>query len=427
MVVGLLAALTGPAGASPLPDPVDLSTRAGIGRYLWSIGIDPATATIQTGLRNYAGPHCPGAGWNCAASIGPVVQIALDGGQNQFVCTPASRRVSPTEDPHTCVIVQTGPGNNVSRCVERTSANPAEQLCDITQTSTSGNNRATVIQVVKQHAGNADVTQEAGQTARISQTSEGGNNVASIVQRAEQSVESQNGDITQAQEADQDATADQASGTGDNFSDVVQTQDQDAFAEGSAGITQSQNDSALDGPNQDASVVQASSLDPGVGGDQASFVRQLINQDADADTDTGPVTQTQGSFDGGQSILEDQSSSGVSTHTNDQDKTQVWDAETGGILTRLRFDPTRCCAGTTQVGNDDNTCDIDQTVVQEGGNAENSFADVEAFETTSGNCTADQSVTQDGVTTTNSAEGDEIFIVIVCGGGECTTEPVIIE
>jgi hypothetical protein len=421
VVVGLLASLTGTAGASPLPAQIDLTTQAGIAQYLWSIGIDPATATIQTGPRNYAGPNCPGSGWNCAAAIGPIVQIAQGGGQNQFVCTPVSRRVPPTQDPHTCVIVQTGPGSNVARCVERTSANPAEQLCDITQMSTGGNNRASVLQVVEQVEGNSDVSQEADQTARISQTSEGGSNVASVVQRVEQSTQSQDDAITQVQEADQDAFIDQTSESGDNSSSVVQTQDQEAVAEGGASITQQQNASELDGSNQDASVVQNSSLEPGVGGDQASFVRQLINQGADADTEAGPVTQTQGSFDGGQSILEDQSSSGVSTHTNDQDKVQDWEAETDGFLNRSRFDPTRCCAGTTQVGNEANTCDIDQTVVQEGGNAENSFADVEAFETTSGNCTADQSVTQDGVTTTNSAEGSEIFIFIFCVEGQCAS------
>jgi hypothetical protein len=437
VVVGLLAALTGTAGASPVPAQTDLSTQAGIAQYLWSIGVDPATATIQTGPRNYAGPNCPGAGWNCSSAVGLVLQIARDGGQNQFVCTPATRRVSPTEDPHTCVIVQTGPGSNVAQCVERTSANPAEQLCDITQTSTGGNNRAFVLQVVEQVEDNADVSQQVVQTARISQTSEGGSNLASVVQSVEQSAQSQNDDITQVQEADQDAFVEQTSETGDNSSSVVQSQDQQAEAEGEAAITQQQNATTLvDGRNQLADIVQNSCgtllTDPcpigAVGGDQNSSVRQQMNQRAEAESDDGMVTQEQGSSTGGQSIGQDQNSSGISNHTDDQDKVQVWEAETGGILTRLRFDPMRCCGGTTQVGNEDNTCAIEQTVVQQGGNKEQSFADVEAFETTSGNCTADQSVTQDDEEpTTNSDSGTLINIFIFCVEGECAAGGVPVE
>jgi hypothetical protein len=432
VVVGLLAALTGTAGASPVPAQTDLSTQAGIAQYLWSIGVDPATATIQTGLRNYAGPHCPGSGWNCVAAVGPILQIAQDGGQNQFVCTPASKRVSPpTEDPHTCVIVQTGPGSNVARCVERTSANPATQECRITQTSTSGNNRAFVVQVVEQVEDSEVVSQQALQTARISQTSEGGSNLASVVQRVEQSAQTQNGAITQVQEADQDAFVDQQSATGDNSSSVVQTQDQEAFAEGGADILQQQNATSLD-RNQFADIEQNSCGTPltdpcpigAVGGDQTSSVRQEINQRAEAQSDAGMVTQNQGTFlTGGQSIGQVQNSSGVSTHTDDQDKNQVWEADTGGFLFRERHDPMRCCGGTTQETNPANTCDIDQTVVQQG-DADIQTANVLASETTSGNCTARQSVTQNGVTTTNEdLDGNGVFITIDCfqaeGEGGC--------
>jgi hypothetical protein len=450
VVVGLLVALTGTAGASPVPAPIDLSTRAGVAQYLWSIGIDPATATIQSGLRNYAGPSCPGAGWNCTAAIGPIVQITSAQGLNQFECS----------DP-TCEIVQPGPGDNFASCIQKTSANPATQTCTITQGG-AGNNHATVEQIAVQKAGD---TQDATQTAEITQTTGSGKNEARVKQLIEQYAErkdggSQNQDadqdtsvtqtsstgendssvtqtqtaevkaeakgldsLTQGQEGDQGALVDQFSTTGKNASSLTQTQDQKANAKAEQGaVTQEQNESLGDGPNQDIDVSQNSNsldIDPR-GGDQTSSVQQKIAQEAKTDGQEGAVNQFQGSADGGLSIGQFQNSSGVSTHADDQDKVQVWDAKTDGTVTRLRFDPTRCCAGTTQVGNEANTCDIDQTVVQQGGDADNSIADVEAFETTSGNCTADQSVTQDGETTTNSAEGNVIFITIFCAEGQCT-------
>jgi hypothetical protein len=457
VVVGLLAALTGTAGASPLSAPMDLSTQAGIAQYLWSIGIDPATATIQTGLRNYAGPNCPGAGWNCAAAIGPIVQITSAQGINQFECSD-----------QTCSTVQPGPGDNFASCIQKTSANPATQTCTITQGG-AGNNHATVEQIAVQKAGD---TQGATQTAEITQTTGSGKNEARVVQLVEQYAESKDGGSqnqdadqdasvtqtsstgennssvtqtqtaeakaeakelqtpSQTQEGDQGARVDQLSTTGKNTSSLTQTQDQKANAKAEQGaVTQKQNESSGDGPNQEIDVSQNSNvldLDPR-GGDQTSSVQQKIVQEAKTDGKEGAVNQFQGSADGGLSIGQFQNSSGVSTHADDQDKVQVWDAKTDGTVTRLRFDPTRCCAGTTQVGNEANTCDIDQTVVQQGGDADNSFADVEALETTSGNCTADQSVTQDGETTTNSDSGMVINIFIECGVEGCFSGEVVDE
>src|SRR5438093_6065282 len=81
------------AGAS---ETVDLTTKAGINSYLTSIGVDPASAVWQQSLLNYAGPSCPGAGWNCVGTDAPVVQIALPGGSNLFSCGGAD-----------CLVIQT--------------------------------------------------------------------------------------------------------------------------------------------------------------------------------------------------------------------------------------------------------------------------------------------------------------------------------
>src|SRR5688572_1468243 len=65
----------------------DLSSPAAIESYLESIGVDPSEAVWQQGLRNYAGPSCPGVGWTCVAADAPIVQIALSGGANVFECS----------------------------------------------------------------------------------------------------------------------------------------------------------------------------------------------------------------------------------------------------------------------------------------------------------------------------------------------------
>src|SRR5213592_2654559 len=70
-----------------------------------AVGVDPATAVRQVGLLNYAGPNCPGIGWNCTTATN-VVQVASAGGQNRFECDPAG--LLTDEGTNTCVIVQTG-------------------------------------------------------------------------------------------------------------------------------------------------------------------------------------------------------------------------------------------------------------------------------------------------------------------------------
>ena len=74
-IVGALCAitvLTGSVGAgaarTPTKHAIDLSTNAAVKQYLRSLGISPRGVVIQRGARNYAGPNCPGKGWNCTRS-----------------------------------------------------------------------------------------------------------------------------------------------------------------------------------------------------------------------------------------------------------------------------------------------------------------------------------------------------------------------
>ena len=73
----------------PRAHKLDLSSMAKIRHYLRSIGVNPRDVVVQRGHKNYAGPYCPGKGWNCTRAT-RVVQIATDSGQNSFVCTPAA-------------------------------------------------------------------------------------------------------------------------------------------------------------------------------------------------------------------------------------------------------------------------------------------------------------------------------------------------
>src|SRR5437867_536341 len=108
-LVGVLAVplLLGSSGAGAgLPKAPDLSSRAAITKYLQSIGVDPATVTWQEGLLNYAGPNCPGIGWNCTTSTN-VVQMAAPGGENRTECKGKPEDTTTiTQGDQTCIVTQ---------------------------------------------------------------------------------------------------------------------------------------------------------------------------------------------------------------------------------------------------------------------------------------------------------------------------------
>src|SRR5690242_5941404 len=92
-----LAVLAGSgAGAARPPAQLDLSTPPAVTAELTSLGADPSAAVVQRGLRNYAGPSCPGSGWTCTTAT-TVVQVAPAGGSNLAECADG------------CVAVQQGP------------------------------------------------------------------------------------------------------------------------------------------------------------------------------------------------------------------------------------------------------------------------------------------------------------------------------
>lgn len=419
-----LAIVTAPA-ASGDHGP-DLSGTAAIESYLVSIGVDPSEAVWQEGLRNYAGPTCPGVDWNCVPADAPIVQVAAPLGTNVFECTGLD-----------CIALQIalGAGQNDADCERGDKhADDAVQTCLIVQTNTTGNNVAVINQSIEQKG--AAVT--ARQVARIDQVNESGKNVAGFHQVITQS--SQVKGTVQSQEAHQAATLDQETTGGTNASNIDQDQKQTQRASGSTSITQFQNtvlgaDPTCDRPtdatfdqlkNQCAEVVQNSNLT--AGGVITSDLRQTIEERQSA-SDSPSAEQRQGDVCHclGQQGDVAQNSSAPVHHDAVQETRQSQTAsdipETGLTQFKDVGDP-RCCA--SQTLNADSTADITQRTDQ---TASSPNAIQEAILVgecvTTGSCTVFQSATVNGETTTNDSCTDEsaCFEVLACesaGEGEGT-------
>src|SRR5438105_14773707 len=82
----------------------------------------------QVGLRNYAGPNCPGKGWNCTTST-RVLQVATDDGENVVQCYGGT---AGPPGSGSCVIDQHGTFNTAA-CVDRSKAPAPGQSCRVSQ------------------------------------------------------------------------------------------------------------------------------------------------------------------------------------------------------------------------------------------------------------------------------------------------------
>jgi hypothetical protein len=433
-VLALTIALTVATASTASADPPDLSSDQAINAYLVSIGVDPAEAVWQRGLKNYAGPSCPGTTWNCVRANIPIVQIAAPGGTNLFYCTGLD-----------CLVVQVAHngGQNASAC-ERRVEGPTETLmfCSITQTTGPGTNAATISQHIQQTQG---LEQRAREVARITQVNETGSNIARIIQRIGQSSRAKGSE--QIQEAHQGATvmqttahdvSSETSTLGDNTSNIRQNQDQLQRASGGS-IEQKQNtergsdpaagDFFCDGSllggtptfdqekNQCAEVTQHSSPVPGVGGANRSTLTHQIGQRQTAEG-TGTVSQSQGAFSTGEGGFKDQLSSGVSTGTATQDMLQVQSAPPDASQNQDTGDP-RCCWD--QLGNGANRADIFQTTLQ---TASSDDANQNAFLMgnciSEGTCHVEQSATTDDDSATNECTSSACPEVTTgCAEGFC--------
>lgn len=207
-VIGALcavAALTGSVGAgaarTPTKHAINLSTNAAVKQYLRSLGISPRGVVIQRGARNYAGPHCPGKGWNCTTAR-RVIQIAA------AASARAGRSFSATG------------GTNVSSCVKLTGSS---QTCSITQVAGNGfSNKATVTQVI----GQSGQTLNGTQGAQVTQTSTNGSNTVQLDQVVGQLSASVAASVNQSQTSTQTFNITQTSTSGAQTIKATQTSGQ---------------------------------------------------------------------------------------------------------------------------------------------------------------------------------------------------------
>jgi hypothetical protein len=389
----------------------DLTSAAAIDDYLTTLGVDPSAVIKQQGLLNYAGPNCPGLGWNCTLST-QVLQIALPGGTNIVECgDPALVGLDPatlfgTEptapylgpSPQVCVGVQIqqplagargdsasngNSGNNHMRCHVRTK-NPAAaaQPCDITQMNPAGGkNHASVFMFIDENGTGA--SQTARQVANVRQSNTTGDNHLVGTQIVKQNLQARSSgpEVVQSQQAHQSfcvwqggpAPPEDPCGTsesetsGDNFSQIHQQQDQSEKAEGATASAQDQNTlfpadfrdcepfDFVEEPNMCVNLEQHSA-----GGQGNSQLEYHLNQDMRTDSDLG--FQTQGSPAGGLAGDVTQLTPGPKQHHAALRERQF---EFAGASTvdQDQFDPSECCA-TQEPPNPNDRVNIDQTSEQ---------------------------------------------------------------
>jgi hypothetical protein len=403
-------------------------------------GVAGWTVVKQVGKRNYAGPNCPGASWNCTKAK-RVLQISTAGGDNVAQCTPSEGTgVGGTASNQTCDIKQTG-SSNYAKCYERTKAVPtATQDCTITQTGAS--NTAIVDQLIVQTQGS---TQTGTQTASVTQGSlTSGSSVlnsSSVSQDVKQntagsgaSVEDNAEEVNaaaaggpQSQDAYQTATVKQyAADSGKNDSQVDQSEWQKAH--GGSSQDQNTNSGTTDCapapevgfgiPNVCANVFQH-----GVSGTNTNRLRQSITENAKL---LVIGDQRQGFF--GTNGIEGQVHQdtapivgGPSFNDVNQSKSHQ-QTSPGGL--QVQFDPISCCNFGSQTGGTEaNREVINQTadLRQTGGTSGGQDLFIQASSNSDpGSCTITQHGSVNGDSETNSGTVGPPFCLLVTASISCS-------
>jgi hypothetical protein len=425
---------------------IDVSTRAAVVHYLRSIHLNPSGVVIQRGARNYAGSRCPGKAWSCTSTRHPVVQVAAPGGKNTFTCSTAH-----------CAVVQVATATaatNTAKCIKTSGA---LQACFISQSSSSADNRAIVVETTSTSglaqlaALGAEIRQRAtgasnSNTACVLQTvnangstSTGGSNV-SVVMEAHQAVRVVQ-DSKHGGNSVQNASA--ASGGTCVAGALTQGQTLTSNVKGTGSITQRQNAVNL-GPTLGANVWldieqnQSSGFFGTATGPNSAVFNQTNTLTAVANTSVGPVRQTQSSVNGGILAKVNQDSRDVSTAIATQTETQCEDAHLsaapftcdtatadpppGYSLTQTQFGPVRKGGGdSVQTGNSGDTFTITQSSKQDNDTGSGQTNVVQGDCHTDGNCTVAQTTTVQGETTTNVQSGQDIDTTTSCTGSDCNT------
>lgn len=318
LAVAAIVSTTAGARTQPAVMPaINMSSKAGVAKFLTSHGIDLKGIVIQRGAHNYAGPSCPGVGWTCTTAK-HVVQVSFRGNDSEFQCTPSTGGSSTS--PDTCTIVQVSSGGrNDARCTERTRAASASQSCVIYQTNTTGDNH---LEIKQEADANGGAAQDATQYAGTIQQNGSGENDAEIQQDTEQSTKDTDATGLQTQNGHQGVSVTQSSDSGDNSAHVHQSLAQDAKALG-LNVSQNQNTNAS-GPNTNAGITQNSNT----GRNDARLNQSNDLNGTVAKTSNG--SQTQGSPSGGINGFFSQNSGGVSTVRGNQHEQQNLNIDGGG-------------------------------------------------------------------------------------------------
>jgi hypothetical protein len=365
-----------------------------------------------------------------------VVQISTSTspGANIFDCLPAMDAVIPALNE--CLIVQSSVLNplettttvNSASCDTALDDGTGTTKCTIRQSSKKGNNNAVIRQNIVQRVGSP---QSATEIAEITQTSDSGSNSVRIAQSIDQSLNiGTPADPTQQQQARQTATVDQSSGGGDNSSDIQQTMLQVENAQSISMITQDQNtdSTATSGRNQVARVTQATAA-PGT---NTSNLRHQITQRQSADCPCS-ITQTQGSFFGGQSGKVTQTTGSVTQTTiaaQSEDQQQVADTHGSGTWTRSQTGPQDCC-GTQHGGTKANVNTVDQTATEQngGGSTVSTQTGTCSEDVVGAQCSVHETVTQNGVPHHNDCpppSAGSCAIFQSCTGLFCGGDPPVL-
>jgi hypothetical protein len=163
---------------------VDLSSDAAVTAYLQSIGVNPATVVIQRGAKNYAGPFCPGGGWNCTTATS-VVQVATGGGQNELQCGDPSlfshsTLIAPAAGylaNGRCLAIQDSTAGTNTIDIRKSSENGTALSCPPSgkqQNRAGGQNQFNCHLVI--HVNDNPADQSATEQASVDQLAEGGGN-----------------------------------------------------------------------------------------------------------------------------------------------------------------------------------------------------------------------------------------------------------
>jgi hypothetical protein len=343
VAVALVTASGAATGASPVGATLDLSSKAKVHQYLRSIHVNSKGVVIQRGLRNYAGPNCPGKGWSCTNTKRTVVQISKRRGKNIFRCTTAR-----------CAVVQISKSfaDNTASCIKTTGVT---QSCTITQPNASGLNKAVVWMDTGKLPGlsqtvlyTASITQGPASAAGSSNTNLACVHQAIFVDGSTNNMKSSS--VTVTTEAHQSILISQNSRTGNNTvgnalkvgtnyvcdtsatSALSQSQDLYSLATGKGTVVQKQN-AAPNGANLtlDIKQNQGSGFFGNASGVNWASFKQTNNLTAIANAPAG-ATQIQSSdTTGGILAAVNQDSSNLSTAIAVQEETQCEDAAPSGL------------------------------------------------------------------------------------------------